>query len=134
LDADLRERYLTEQEKFDPLNKMDETVKVLLAYNGETAIGCGALRPLGDSSAIELKRMYVHPDFRGIGISRQILEALEQWAAEDGYTVVRLETGNKQPEAIGLYLKRGYQIIPSYGEYKHIESSVCMEKRLIAVW
>jgi GNAT superfamily N-acetyltransferase len=131
LDAELRSRYLTDQEKFDPLNKMDNSVKVLLAFDGPVAIGCGALRPLEEKNTIELKRMYVRPGFRGQGISKRLVEALEQWAAEDGYAVVRLETGNKQPEAIGLYTNNGYLPIPAYGAYRHIDSSICMEKRLV---
>ena len=130
LDADLRARYLTQQEQFTPLNKMDEAVKVLIARSQSTAIACGALRPMKEKNVIELKRMFVQPAFRGQGISRQLLEELEQWAAEEGFTVVRLETGNKQPEAISLYQKGGYRIIPPYGPYQDIESSICMEKRL----
>ncbi|HEY4149543.1 MAG TPA: GNAT family N-acetyltransferase [Chitinophagaceae bacterium] len=131
LDADLRARYLTEQDKFDPLNKMDESVKVVLACNGPTPIGCGALRPLEEEKTIELKRMYVQPAFRGRGISRRVMEELEQWAAEAGYHFIRLETGNKQPEAIGLYTRHGYQLIPAYGVYRHIDTSICMEKKLV---
>ncbi len=130
LDADLRARYLTQQEQFTPLNKMDEAVKVMIALNHSIPVACGALRPMKEKNVIELKRMFVQPAFRGQGISRRLLEKLEQWAAEEGFTIVRLETGNKQPEAIGLYQTGGYHIIPPYGPYTDIESSVCMEKRL----
>jgi GNAT superfamily N-acetyltransferase len=78
--------------------------------------------------------MYVVPEFRGRGISGQLLLELEKWAAEDGFRVIRLETGNKQPEAIALYLKRGYLPIAPYGPYVDEESSLCMEKQLRAVW
>lgn len=131
LDADLRARYQTEQDKFDPLNKMDESVKVVLAYNGSSPIACGALRPLEEENTIELKRMYVQPPFRGRGISSRVLNELEQWAAEAGYHVIWLETGNKQPEAIGLYTGKGYHPIPAYGVYRHIDTSICMEKKLV---
>jgi GNAT superfamily N-acetyltransferase len=53
---------------------------------------------------------------------------LELWAAELGYTAYVLETGRKQPEAIRIYQKAGYTVIPNYGQYKNVENSVCMTK------
>ena len=130
LDEDLSSRYLTNQDDFTIYNKMDETVKVLIVYNDTEPIGCGALRPLQEGHAVELKRMFILPAFRGMGLSRQILSELELWAADDGFLTIRLETGSKQPEAIALYLKGGYQVIEPYGPYINIDTSVCMEKKL----
>ena len=79
----------------------------------------------------EVKRMYVEPDMRGRGLSRQILQKLEDTAREFGYTTLRLETGLKQPEAIGLYETAGYGRIPPYGHYVNSPHSVCFEKALI---
>ena len=74
--------------------------------------------------------MFVLPEYRGRGIASAVLSELEAWARELGYTRCILETGKKQPEAIRLYQKSGYTIIPNYGPYEQVENSVCMEKAL----
>jgi GNAT superfamily N-acetyltransferase len=74
--------------------------------------------------------MYVVPAARGRGLSRQILAALEEEARTLGYALVRLETGNLQPEAIALYASAGFEPIPRYGPYSSDDRSVCLEKRL----
>jgi GNAT superfamily N-acetyltransferase len=88
-----------------------------VARDGDgTALGCGALRALGDGVA-EVKRMYVVPAARGRGVSRAVLGALEDAARERGWTTLRLETGPRQPEAIGLYVSAGYGPIQAFGAY-----------------
>ena len=93
------------------------------------AVGCGAVRPLA-SGVGEVKRMFVEPDFRGRSVGRKILEGLEAWAREEGFITLRLETGIRQPEAIGLYESMGYRQIPPFGEYIGNPFSVCYEKWL----
>jgi len=93
-------------------------------------VGCGALRPL-EPGAGEIKRMFVEPSMRGRGISRLILRKIETVAAEFGYRTLRLETGLRQPEAIGLYETAGYQHAPRYGIYVDNPLSVCFEKQLL---
>lgn len=100
-----------------------------MAYVGATPAGCGALRPLGGGVA-ELKRFFVERPFRNRGIASLILRFIEEKAAEAGVHTVRLETGPRQPEAIGLYRKFGYKEIPLFGEYVNSEHSCCMEKKL----
>jgi len=92
-------------------------------------VGCGAIQPL-DRETAEIKRMYVAPAYRGRGIARQLLAALEELAASGGRRVLRLETGDFMPEAVKLYASSGYQPIPTYGEYAGNPNSVCFEKRL----
>jgi GNAT superfamily N-acetyltransferase len=77
---------------------------------------------------MEVKRMYVLPNNRGKGIATTLLWELEKWALELGYMKCVLETGKRQPEAISLYEKSGYQRIPNYGQYKGVENSICFEK------
>ena len=114
--AELRARYDGASEPGTPPSATDVGV-VLLARDAEgTAIGCGALRELGRGVA-ELKRMYVVPEARGRGVSRLLLAALEAAAVERGWTTLRLETGTRQPEAIGLYESAGYRPIPAFGAY-----------------
>jgi len=79
---------------------------------------------------MEVKRMYTIPEWRGKGIASVILSELESWATELGYEKCVLETGKKQPEAVGLYRKNGYSQIPNYGQYEGIENSLCFEKRM----
>ena len=101
----------------------------VVAWLGERAVGCGALRPLAPGVG-ELKRMFVAGDARRQGIARRILEALETTARERGYEALRLETGTLQPEAIDLYESAGYQRIAPYCLYADDPLSVCFEKRL----
>jgi putative acetyltransferase len=98
------------------------------AATGEP-LGCGAIRPHANGIA-EVKRLYVRPHARGRGISRQLMERLEQLASANGFREVRLETGTMQPVAIQLYESIGYQRIPGYGEYRHEPENVCFSKQL----
>jgi GNAT superfamily N-acetyltransferase len=82
-------------------------------YDGERAVAGGGVKRLDDGTG-EIKRMYVVPDVRGQGLARQLLGALEDLARELGYTRVRLDTGNRQPHALALYLSAGYFEIPDY--------------------
>jgi GNAT superfamily N-acetyltransferase len=101
----------------------------LVGYLNDTAVGCGAFRAI-DTETVEIKRMFVNPDFRGKGIASSILKELEQWASELNYSQTILETGINQPEAIALYKKMGYYVIENYGQYINAENSVCMRKVL----
>lgn len=106
--AEIRARYDGAGEPGTPPTAADITV-VLVARDDEgTALGCGALRSLGDGAA-EVKRMYVAPSSRGRGVGKLVLAGLEQAALERGWTTLRLETGPRQPEAVGLYLSAGYR-------------------------
>ena len=81
-----------------------------------TPIGCGALRALEPGTA-EVKRMYVVPAARGRGVSRLLLAGLEVEALARGWTTLRLETGPRQPEAVGLYTAAGYHPVSAFGHY-----------------
>ena len=93
------------------------------------AIACGGVCRF-DAARAELKRMYVLPESRGTGLGRLLLEALERDARRLGYTGIVLETGDKQPEALGLYVSAGYGPIPCYGVYATRALSRCFEKTL----
>ena len=93
------------------------------------AVGCGGVCRFDETRA-ELKRMYVEPGSRGLGIGRRLLEALEAEARSLGYVAVVLETGDRQPEALGLYTSAGYERIPCYEPYASRELSLCFEKSL----
>jgi GNAT superfamily N-acetyltransferase len=113
---ELRARYDGDTEPGTPPSAADVAV-VLVARDADgTAVGCGALREIGPGVA-ELKRMYVAPRVRGRGVSRRVLTALEAAAVGRGWTTLRLETGPRQPEAIGLYESAGYRPIGPFGVY-----------------
>ena len=93
------------------------------------AVACGGIARY-DAATAEIRRMYVVPTARGRGRSRQLLAALEDEARALGYSFVRLETGNLQAAAIGLYVSAGFGPIPRYGPFADDPKSVCFEKRL----
>jgi putative acetyltransferase len=102
---------------------------VVICYENEVAIGCGAFKKHTDHK-VEIKRMFVHPDFRGKEVASKILSELETWAKELNFNVSILETSIKLENAIRLYKKFGYEITEKYGQYVGVESSVCMKKIL----
>jgi putative acetyltransferase len=110
-------------------NTLDNINHVVVCYQEDIVIGCGAFKEF-DSDTVEIKRMFVHPDHRGKGIASAVLKELEIWASEIHYTNCVLETGKNNPEAIALYQKNGYTIIPNYGQYENIGTSVCLKKSI----
>jgi putative acetyltransferase len=129
LDADLSIRDGAEHGFYSQFNKIDAIKYAIVAYENNSPIGCGAIKEY-DEDTMEVKRMYVPVNKRGKGIASIVLNELEKWSAELNYKKCLLETGKKQPEAIRLYTKNGYKIIPNYGQYKGIENSVCFEKEV----
>ena len=132
LDKELAIRDGEEHAFYDQFNKIENIKHVIVAYANEQPVAAGAFKKFSPD-AVEIKRMFVKPDFRGRGIAFQVLQQLENWAAELGYSCCILETGKKQPEAIALYKKSGYKVIPNYGQYKNVSNSVCMQKKLVRI-
>ncbi|MET4083320.1 putative acetyltransferase [Pedobacter sp. UYP30] len=118
-----------EHEFYAHFNKIDTIKEVVIAYHNETPVGCGAIKPFS-RKAVEVKRMFVHDNFRNQGIGSKIINELENWALDLEFAECILETGKRQPDAIALYKKSGYQIISNYGPYINVSNSVCMAKRL----
>ncbi len=130
LDADLRIRDGEEHAFYAQFNKIDTIKHVIVAYENSIAIGCGAIKPFAPD-CMEVKRMFVLPEHRGKHIATAILEQLENWAVELKNSTCILETGTRQPEAIALYTKCGYERMDNYGQYAGVVNSVCFSKRLI---
>ena len=129
LDADLAARDGSDHSFYSQFNKIAKIRHTLVAYEDGKPIACGAMKEF-NSDAMEIKRMYTIPEKRGKGIAARVLAELEKWAGELSYKKCVLETGKRQPEAIELYTKNGYQNIPNYGQYVGIENSVCFEKEI----
>jgi len=130
LDADLAIRDGAEHSFYAQFNKVDAIRHVVVAYEGGEAVGCGAIKEY-EKGAAEIKRMFVRAERRGRGIAKSILSELEAWANELNFSQCILETGIKQPEAVALYRKSGYETIPNYGQYAGVENSICMNKLIL---
>jgi putative acetyltransferase len=129
LDLELKIRDGEDHAFYAQYNKTDSIKYVVLAYENSEAVGCGAIKEW-NSETMEVKRMFVPLKNRGKGIASFVLKELEHWAKELGYKKCILETGEKQPEAIQLYTKNNYNLIPNYGQYAGVEASKCFEKYL----
>ncbi|HEY0262193.1 MAG TPA: GNAT family N-acetyltransferase [Chitinophagales bacterium] len=129
LDEELAIRDGIENDFYAQFNKIDAIKYAIVAYENEIPVGCGAIKPFSEK-AMEVKRMFILPEKRGKGIASVVLKELESWAKELGNESCVLETGNKQPEAIELYKKSGYVIIPNYGQYIGVENSICFRKQI----
>ncbi len=129
LDADLRIRDGEDHTFYSQFNTIDQIKHAVIAYLENQPVGCGAFKLYAENT-VEIKRMFVRPAFRGQRIAEMILTELETWTHELGMTSCVLETGFKQPEAIRLYQRSGYERIPNYGQYAGVENSVCMQKFL----
>jgi putative acetyltransferase len=131
LDADLAARDGDEHPFYAQFNQIATLKQVVVAYQNGWPAGCGAIKAYAPDT-LEIKRMYTLPEWRGRGIASSILRELESWAGELSCSRCILETGKKQPEAIALYHKNGYTLIPNYAQYAGLENSLCFEKILKA--
>jgi putative acetyltransferase len=102
----------------------------VVVYKDSVPVACGAFKEY-DSSAIELKRIFVKKEYRSRGLARLLVATLEAMAREKGYRRALLETGKRQPEAVGLYTGPGYEITLNYGPYIGNSYSICMKKELL---
>ena len=127
--AELIHRYGHDTEPGAKPTAADVTVFLVARDDEGRALGCGAMRDL-EPGVAELKRMYVRPEARGRGLGRAILEALEDEARRRDVTVLRLETGHAQHEAVGLYERAGYRRIPCWGAYAEGDVSICYEREI----
>ena len=129
LDEDLNARNGIIQAQYNQYNIVASLNTVAIAYFDNITVGCGCFKKFSETS-VEIKRMFVAPENRGLGIADLILNELEIWAIELGYLEAILETGLKQTEAIRLYTKLGYTNIDNYGQYIGNAFSICMRKKL----
>ncbi len=117
-------------EYYHQFNGIEGLPYVIVSYYNGKPIACGAMKPY-DSTTVEVKRMYTHPDSRGKGLGKSILQELEQWAKELGYKNLILETGTSFEAANNLYKKYGFIQIPNYDQYVDIKDSVCFQKAIV---
>lgn len=140
------------REKYQEFNHLDSMEYVLIAYENHVPIGCGALREyiekrenaawesedweqmgnasLNKNKCMELKRVYVRPEYRTRGVGTGILQRLVRYAREKGYREILLETGEFLKESCQLYTRFGFKQIANYGPYINMEESLCMGRRI----
>lgn len=129
LDAYLKITDGEEHDFYNQFNNIDVLQHVVVLYENDLAVGCGAIKKF-DNASMEIKRMFVKGDKRGRGYAQKIIEELEVWAKELEYKRCVLETGKRQKEAVRFYHKCNYNVILNYGQYIGMENSVCFEKQL----
>ncbi|BAY44914.1 GCN5-like N-acetyltransferase [Scytonema sp. HK-05] len=106
-----------------------EDVAFFLLRANKTPACCGGIKLVGNKYG-EIKRMYVRPQFRGLGFAKLMLNHLADYAHAHNITLLRLETGVHQREAIGLYERLGFYRIPPFGSYTDDPLSLYYEKRI----
>jgi putative acetyltransferase len=104
-------------------------VTFIVARVDGKALGCGAVVDSSEGWA-EVKRMFVSPEARGRKLGRRLMDRIEVVAAERGASMLRLETGGRQPEALELYRRSGFVEIGPFGKYRPDPLSLFMEKPL----
>jgi GNAT superfamily N-acetyltransferase len=129
LRLEMAERYGDDADSIEPTDP--DAAWLIVVDDDGTAIGSGAVQPLRASKPGspddhgEVKRVYLVPSARGRGLARPLMRELVALAGELGYTWLQLETGDEQPEAIGLYTRSGWTPVPNYGQYADDPRSHC---------
>jgi putative acetyltransferase len=129
LDAGLAISDGEDHQFYTQFNKTDQIKYVIIAYQNSKAVACGAIKKYAENT-MEVKRMFTSTQSRKKGLAGKILSELQNWAIEMDYNRLILETGIKQKEAISLYTKANFILVPNYGQYAGIETSLCFEKIL----
>lgn len=130
LDAQLESLYPAENHHGFSVEKLvaEDVPFFVLRYQG-TPAGCGGIKMFGTEYG-EIKRMYVRPQFRGLGFGKLMLDHLTNYALSHGVSLLRLETGIHQHAAIVLYERMGFERIPPFGEYTDDALSLCYGKHI----
>ncbi|HEY0603941.1 MAG TPA: GNAT family N-acetyltransferase [Herpetosiphonaceae bacterium] len=118
------------QHGFSVERLLAEDVAFFLLRSNGIAASCGGIQMV-DGEYAEVKRMYVRPRFRGAGFGKLMLDHLAGYARANNISLLRLETGIHQPEAIGLYERMGFYRIPPFGPYTHDPLSLHYERRIM---
>ena len=129
-DAYLWDRYPELKKEYWGNNLIEFNANVLIVYLEEKPVACGCFKKYNKES-VELKRMFVLPEARGLGLAQLVIKELEAEAKNQGFEVLILETLYKQIEAINLYQKTGFKIVENYEPYVGLLNSVCMSKSII---
>ena len=126
-----------QRDKYSKFNKLDDIKEAIVVYEEEMPVGGGAIRKYfsvekdgSEVKTVELKRVFIRPDFQGRGIGTRLVSLLMEWAEELGYERMLLETGGLLTESCAVYRKLGFEVIPNYGPYVDMAESLCMAGNL----
>lgn len=118
---------LEKRKAFVPYNLSDSIQDVVIAYKNDRAVGCAGLK--GYSSAdVEIKRVWVTPDYRNQGLATKLMELIEAKAKEQNFQRMILQTREIMKDAVALYRKLGYHEIANYPPYDELDTAVCFAK------
>jgi len=131
-DTFLWERYPELKNDYWGNNVIEFNANVFLVYLDEKPVASGCFKKY-NANTVELKRMFVSPEARGLGLAQLVIKELETEAKSQGFETMILETLYKQIEAIGLYQKVGFSIVDNYEPYVGLPNSVCMSKTINSV-
>lgn len=129
-DTFLWERYPELKSDYWGNNLIEFNSNVFIIYLNDKAVACGCFKKY-NANTVELKRMFVSPEARGLGLAQRVIKELENEALDQGFEIMILETLYKQIEAINLYQKVGFEIVENYEPYIGLKNSVCMRKSII---
>ena len=115
--------------RVDAITLASENARFFSALLDGTVVGCGGI--MLQHNYAEIKRIFVSPQARGLGVGHKLLERLETEARQLGFNSLRLETGIYQPEALALFRARGFTPRLSFGDYPDNDpNSIFMEKKI----
>ena len=131
LDENLDRRVgrVIKRDKYKKYNQLDQIHEAIMVYHEGEAVGGGAIRAY-DEATMELKRVFVRPEYQGKGAGTALVSGLIEWARELGYQRMILETGELLAESCHVYRKLGFRKIPNYGAYVNMPESLCMGREL----
>ena len=131
LEAELEPLYpRTSRHGFSVEKLIAQNVAFFLIRHDDAPAGCGGVQFFGTEYG-ELKRMYVRPQFRGLGMAKLMLNHLEGYARSQEIGILRLDTGIYQYAAISLYERMGYRSISPFGAYREDPNSAFYEKQIL---
>lgn len=119
----------TQRSQYIQYNGLSDIHDVFVLYEDEKPVRCASFKEYEPGIA-EVKRVFVHDTYRGLGLSKILMQVVEQKAIQFGYKELILETGDALVAAHGLYRSLGFDVIPNYGQYEDMKESVCMRKIL----
>ena len=127
--AFLWERYPELKKDYWGNNLIEFNANVILVYLDEKPVASACFKKYNENT-VELKRMFVSPEARGLDLAQLVIKELEKEAIDQGFEVMILETLHKQTEAISLYQKTGFEIVENYEPYVGLLNSICMSKSI----
>ncbi len=122
--------YSPESNHLEPLDKLVSSIYYFIAvWKDNNVLGIASFKRFSETY-VEIKRLYVPHQNRGMGLAIKLMNALEEKAIQEGFPVAQLETGIHQKEALSLYQKLGYEKTEPFGSYQKDPLSVFMRKKL----